>query len=83
MFAQFDGPSVVDARSRTIASRDEDRQRIAEHTEEFLKNGGTINVIEGYVAPVRAKSVHRHDSVIRGSRNSIASKKFRDGKGDV
>lgn len=77
MFQQFDGPDTTDASSRTIASRDEARQLIVDHTNEFLKRGGVINVIEGYVAPTTAKLGYGRSAIMRGNRASNAQKHFK------
>ena len=60
---------VIESTSRTMTSRDADRQAIVKDTAEFLKSGGKINVIEGYVAPVRAKTGYHFQSTLRGGKS--------------
>lgn len=77
MYMTSDWVAHKDAEARTLASREADRKLIAKHTEEFLARGGEVTVINGYTAPVKAKTGYNRQSTLRGGRVSSAKKHFK------
>lgn len=57
--------------TRSMSSRDEVRNLIAQQVQDFLANGGTIEIIDAATTSMPSNTVYRRKSILQGNRASV------------